>query len=83
MEEEDYLQVIAESEGRQGYLYEPVYTDEEEAVAAAAATAGGRWARIGTTCWTHFLVLVYKMHSNGDGRRDVLLPRVPPCPIHY
>ena len=48
MDEEDYLQVIAESQGREGYLYEPVYTeeqlqrwDEEEAAATAAAAAAG------------------------------------------
>ena len=63
MDEEDYLQVIVESEGRQGYLYEPVYTeaqlqcrDEEEAAAAAAAataTAGtvGEEQRLGHTSW--------------------------------
>ena len=42
MEEEDYLQVIAKSEGRQGYLYKPAQLqrrDEEDAAAAAAAAA--------------------------------------------
>ena len=44
MEEDDYLQVIVESETHQGYLFEPEYTDEQlqhrdQAAAATAATS--------------------------------------------
>ena len=65
MDEDDYFQVIVQSEGQQGYMFEPEYSeeqlrrrDEEEAAAAAAVAArqaaGGAPAedqRVGSDFW--------------------------------